>query len=160
MGCSIARALDVIGEWWTPLILRDVFLGLTRFEELQRDLGLARNILADRLDTLVGGGVLERRPYQDRPVRHAYVLTAKGRDLLPVLLTLQAWGDRWTAGAAGPPLRLRHDPCGRVTTPVAVCAHCRQPLAAADLTALPGPGGRAARGTLLVGQQLPRRLAG
>ena len=108
--CSVARTLDAVGEWWTLLILRDVFLGVTRFDDIHRDLGIARNVLADRLEALVGKGVLERSAYQQRPVRHAYVLTEKGRDLQSVLLAIMAWGDRWEGGAAGPPVALRHAP--------------------------------------------------
>src|SRR5687767_5069851 len=95
MNCSIAQALEVVGEWWTLLILRDVFLGVRRFDDFQKRLGIARNVLADRLDTLVERGILERRPYQDRPPRDEYVLTEKGRDLLPVIHALREWGDRW-----------------------------------------------------------------
>jgi DNA-binding HxlR family transcriptional regulator len=102
MHCSIARTLEVAGEWWTPLILRDIALGITRFDDLQRDLGISRKVLTQRLDTLVAGGVLERQPYQQHPPRHQYLLTAKGRDLVPVLFALMAWGDRWAAGAVAP----------------------------------------------------------
>src|SRR5258705_11635087 len=101
--CSIARTLDVVGERWTLLILRDVFLGVRRFDDLQRDLGIARNVLAERLDALVAQGVLERQAYQDRPPRHEYVLTGKGRELQAPLLAIMAWGDPWASGENRPP---------------------------------------------------------
>src|SRR5436190_10412252 len=122
--CSIARSLDVVGERWAMLIMRSVLLGVRRFDDLQRELGIARNVLAERLDALVERDLLERRAYQDRPVRHEYVLTAKGTDLLSPLLALMAWGDRWESGRAGPPVQLRHEACGEVTRPEGVCARC------------------------------------
>jgi DNA-binding HxlR family transcriptional regulator len=98
--CPIARTLEVIGEWWTPMILRDVNLGITRFDAIQRDLGVSRKVLAQRLAALVDEGVLERVPYQDNPPRHDYRLTDKGRDLGAVLLAMAAWGRRWRTPAA------------------------------------------------------------
>ena len=91
--CSVAQALEVVGEWWTLLIVRDLFLGVRRFDGIQRRLGIARNVLTDRLDHLVARGVVERRPYQANPVRHEYVLTEKGKALWPVIEALRAWGD-------------------------------------------------------------------
>ena len=99
--CSVARTVDIIGEWWTPLILRDAFYGRTRFEDFQRSLGVARNVLTVRLERMVETGIMERRRYQERPPRDEYVLTDKGRDLFPVIAALLAWGDRWTAGRPG-----------------------------------------------------------
>ena len=100
--CSIAHTLDLVGEWWTPLILRDVAYGLRRFGELQEDLGISANVLSDRLDSLVREGLLERRAYQERPRRHEYTLTQKGLELVPALVALMQWGDRWGwDGAAG-----------------------------------------------------------
>ncbi|MEV7510801.1 winged helix-turn-helix transcriptional regulator [Streptomyces sp. NPDC090085] len=96
--CSIAQALDVVGDWWTLLIVRDAARGLHRFDELQRELGVSRKVLAERLKLLVEAGVLSREPYQDRPVRHEYRLTPRGRALLPVLVALQDWGDTWVLG--------------------------------------------------------------
>jgi DNA-binding HxlR family transcriptional regulator len=159
--CSIARTLDTVGEWWTLLILRDVFLGVTRFDDIQRDLGIARNVLADRLQALVEKDVLERRAYQERPPRHEYVLTEKGRDLQSVLLVIMAWGDRWESGTGGPPVSLRHEWCGRRTTPALVCSGCGMPFRAEEVIAEPGPGGRAGPGTAVIGELLaagPRRL--
>jgi DNA-binding HxlR family transcriptional regulator len=145
--CSIARTVDLAGEWWTPLILRDVYLGLTRFDDIQANLGISRKVLTGRLDRLVEGGVLERRPYQTHPPRHDYVLTAKGLDLVRAFFALMAWGDRWTAGEAGPPMRLRHDSCGRLATPEVTCSHCGEPLTAESVTPEPGPGARVSKGT-------------
>src|SRR2546423_10433399 len=113
MDCSIARTLEIVGEWWTPLILRDAFLGLSRFEEFQGSLGIARNVLTKRLATLVQAGIMERQRYQEHPERFEYRLTEAGRDLFPIVVSLLQWGDRWTAGEAGPPLLLFHEPCGR-----------------------------------------------
>jgi DNA-binding HxlR family transcriptional regulator len=138
-----------------------VFLGVTRFDDIQRDLGIARNVLADRLDALVDNEVLERRAYQERPVRHEYVLTDKGRDLQSVLLAIMAWGDRWESGEAGPPISLRHERCGELTTPALVCSCCGEPLRSDEVSAHPGPGGRIGRGTAVVGELLaagPRHL--
>ncbi len=102
MRCSVARTLDVIGEWWTMLIMRDAFKGVTRFEDFHRNLGIARTVLSTRLDRLVEAGIFTRRQYSDHPPRSEYLLTEKGRDLFPVLVTLMQWGDRWTADPAGP----------------------------------------------------------
>ncbi|MFD3871793.1 winged helix-turn-helix transcriptional regulator [Streptomyces sp. NPDC058623] len=96
--CSIAQALDVVGDWWTLLIVRDTARGLHRFDELQRELGMSRKVLTERLKMLVEAGVLTRVPYQERPVRHEYRLTPRGRGLLPVLVALQDWGDTWVLG--------------------------------------------------------------
>jgi DNA-binding HxlR family transcriptional regulator len=142
MACSIARTLDVIGEPWSPLILRDVYVGINRFDQLQEDLGISRKVLAQRLAWLVDQGVVERRPYSDRPPRHEYVLTAKGRDLCDLLLVMVAWGDRWTAGDAGPPVLYRHHACGEIGHAELRCSHCGGPMRATDVEVLPGPGAR------------------
>ena len=97
-----------MGEAWTPLILRDVVFGLCKFDEIQRDLGIATNVLADRLGTLVEHGLLSREPYQQKPLRYRYELTDKGAELLPVLLSLMRWGDKWTAEPEGPPVTIVH----------------------------------------------------
>ncbi|MGC0423281.1 winged helix-turn-helix transcriptional regulator [Embleya sp. AB8] len=140
MACSIARTLDVIGEPWSPLILRDIYVGLTRFEQLQQDLGISRKVLAERLKWLVESAVLERRVYSDRPLRHEYVLTAKGLELCDLLLVMVRWGDRWTAGAAGPPVLYRHHACGEIAQVDLHCSHCDRPMHAGDVDVLPGPG--------------------
>ena len=122
--CSIARALDVVGEWWTLLILRNAFRGVHRFEDFLTSLGIARNVLAVRLAKLVDHGLLERRPVADHAGRHEYRLTAKGRDLQPVLLGLLRWGDRWAAPDGEPPVVLAHTGCGHDADPRLVCGYC------------------------------------
>ncbi len=140
MACSIARTLDIAGEPWSPLIIRDVWVGINRFDDLQRDLGISRKVLAERLRWLVGHGVLERRAYSEHPPRHEYLLTEKGAELVTVLMTITAWGDRWTAGDAGPPVLLRHHGCGELTHAEVRCARCGEPLRAEDVDVEPGPG--------------------
>jgi DNA-binding HxlR family transcriptional regulator len=143
LNCSMARTLELIGERWTILVLRDVFLGVRRFEALQRNLGLARNVLAARLDRLVSEGVLEKTLYQERPPRHEYRLTEKGLDLWPVLVELLRWGDRHAAPAAGPPVLLRHRNCGGLMDEWRICENCGKPLGPRDIRAEPGPGAAA-----------------
>jgi DNA-binding HxlR family transcriptional regulator len=140
MACSIARTLDVIGEPWSPLILRDVFAGIRRFDQIQDDLGISRKVLAERLKWLVGSGILERREYSASPPRQEYALTAKGMELCDLLLVMVRWGDRWTAGEAGPPVLYRHHACGQISEADLTCAHCHQPMRASDIDLLPGPG--------------------
>jgi DNA-binding HxlR family transcriptional regulator len=152
--CSIARTLDVAGEWWSPLILRDIHLGITRFDELRRDLGISRKVLTERLERLVEHGVLERGAYSEHPPRHNYLLTEKGRELVDVLLAMMAWGDRWTAGEQGAPVLLRHRRCGELTSAEIRCACCGEPLHADDVTVEPGPGGSAGPGTVVVAERL------
>jgi DNA-binding HxlR family transcriptional regulator len=154
MACSIARTLDVAGEWWSPLILRDVHLGITRFDELRRDLGISRKVLAERLERLVEQGALERRAYSEHPPRYDYLLTQKGRELVDILLAMVAWGDRWTAGKHGPPLLLRHGACGELTHAEIRCACCGEALHADDVTVEAGPGGSAGPGTRVVAERL------
>ena len=157
MRCSLARSLDVIGDWWTPLIVRDVFLGVCRFDELAHDLGISRNLLTRRLGVLVRRGILIRERYQARPPRYEYRLGEAGRDLVPALLALTAWGDRWVAPPEGPPMRLRHTPCGHVAAAVVTCAGCGAPLAADEVVMLPGPGGARAPGTMVVADLISGR---
>jgi len=140
--CSIARSLDVVGEWWTPLILRDIFAGKRRFEEIQADLGIARNILSDRLSTLVERGLLERRRYQESPERFEYRLTEMGVDFFPVLVAMTKWGDRWLAGDDGAPVSYGHDTHDHDAAPVLVCGTCGEPLTARNISAHKGPGWR------------------
>ena len=115
MTCSIARSLAVAGEPWSPLVLRDVWVGINRFDDIQRDLGISRKVLAERLKHLVEAGMLERRAYSERPARYEYALTEKGFGFVDVLMAMAAWGDRWTAGDAGPPVLRRHRTCGQIT---------------------------------------------
>jgi DNA-binding HxlR family transcriptional regulator len=138
--CSIARALEVVGERWTLLILRDAFMGVRRFDDFQRSLGVARNVLNTRLQRLVEEGLLEKRPYQERPQRFEYVLTQVGVDLWPALVSLMHWGDRHLAGEAGPPLVLEHRGCGGRASERATCDRCGAHLQARDVLAVPGPG--------------------
>ncbi len=137
--------------------MRDILVGIRRFDELAEDLGLSRKTLTARLARLVEEGVLTRRRYQTAPPREEYVATEKGRELYPVLLALMAWGDKWYAGPAGPPARIRHDACGHLATPVVACDACREPLTAGDTTQLPGPGGRVGPGTRLLGLLIAAR---
>jgi DNA-binding HxlR family transcriptional regulator len=138
--CSVARALSIVGDRWTLLVLRDSFLGVRRFEDFQRDLGTTRHRLTDRLRKLVAHGILERVRYQDHPPRFEYRLTEKGRDLYPVVVSLTRWGDRWMAGRHGPPIELVHRACGKTTMPALACPECGAPVAARDMIARPGPG--------------------
>jgi DNA-binding HxlR family transcriptional regulator len=122
--CSIARALSVVGDRWTLLLLREAFLGAKRFEEYRANTGAARHLVADRLNLLVGHAVLERVQYSDRPARFEYTLTAKGDGLYPVILSLLAWGDRWLADERGRSLTVVHEPCGASVTPQLRCPSC------------------------------------
>ncbi|MGW7681233.1 winged helix-turn-helix transcriptional regulator [Kribbella sp. NPDC054772] len=142
MACSIARTLDVIGEPWSPLVLRDIWVGLSRFEQIQADLGISRKVLTERLNHLVDRGVVERRPYDHRP-RYEYVLTDKGRELTDVLMVMVAWGDKWLAGPAGPPVLYRHHACGKISHVELTCANCGKPMHSEDIEILPGPGAAA-----------------
>ena len=144
MACSIARTLDVIGEPWSPLILRDVWVGIRRFDEIQADLGISRKVLTERLKWLVESGVLARREYSERPPRSEYVLTPRGEELCDVLIVMATWGDRWRAGEAGPPALHRHRTCGELTHAELRCGHCGEPMNAATIDVLPGPGAAAA----------------
>jgi DNA-binding HxlR family transcriptional regulator len=139
MACSIARTLDVIGEPWSPLILRDVWVGMSRFEQIQIDLGISRKVLTERLHHLVETGVLERKPYDNRP-RYEYVLTEMGTELVDMLMVMTAWGDKWLSGAAGPPVLYRHHACGEISHVELTCANCGKPMHAGDIDALAGPG--------------------
>ena len=143
MACSIARTMDVIGEPWSPLIVRNIFIGITRFDQLQQSLGMSRKVLAERLRWLTEAGVLERREYSARPPRHEYVLTAKGLELFEVLMVMVAWGDKWLAGEAGPPALYRHHACGQISHVELRCSECGQPMRATDIDVLPGPGSAA-----------------
>jgi DNA-binding HxlR family transcriptional regulator len=139
MHCSVAQCLDVVGEWWSLLIVRDAFLGVSRFDDFQARLGISRNILTQRLNHLVEQGVLKRVPYQDHPPRFEYRLTDKGRDLWQVITAMRQWGDRWAA-PGGPPLKIRHTSCGHVVKMVPTCSHCGETLDARGVTGIPGPG--------------------
>ena len=139
MNCSVAQCLEVVGEWWSMLIVRDAFLGVRRFDDFQTRLGISRNILNVRLTSLVDAGVLERVPYQERPPRHEYRLTDKGRELWPVLTAMREWGDRWAA-PGGAPLEVVHEACGEVMHPTFVCSACGEPVDRRSARVRPGPG--------------------
>jgi len=155
MNCSVAQALDIVGEWWTLLIVRDALLGVTRFDDFHDRLGISRNVLTARLDRLVAAGVFERAPYQDRPVRHDYRLTAKGRALWPVVTALREWGDRWVLGEDHAPLVLVHDRCGKRCSTRLHCAHCGEELRGGEIHVEAGPGADA--GTLTDPPHRPAR---
>lgn len=140
MNCSIARTLDVVGEWWTPLIMREAFHGTRRFDAFQANLGMARSVLTARLKTLTEHGVLRRHAYSEHPPRYEYELTEKGAALFPVIAALLHWGDTWAPTPAGPPVILVHETCGRPTVPVLMCPHCDGEVKAGNVHSEPGPG--------------------
>jgi DNA-binding HxlR family transcriptional regulator len=137
--CSVAQCLEIVGEWWSMLIVRDAFMGVRRFDDFQRDLGISRNILNQRLSHLVEFGVLSKVPYCERPVRYEYRLTKKGRDLWPVLTAIRQWGDTYQA-PDGPPVELIHKRCGHRSTAVLHCSVCNAPIEAGDMKVVAGPG--------------------
>lgn len=138
MECSVARTLDAIGDRWSLLIIRDAFYGVRRFDAFRKDLGVARNILADRLAKLVAKGILERRQYEERPPRFEYRLTERGRDLVGVVLVMMRWGDTWT-GDGNAPVTITHTTCGHNTQPVVACSECGDELRLGELLADPIP---------------------
>jgi DNA-binding HxlR family transcriptional regulator len=138
--CSAAYTLEFIGERWTLLVIRDIFAGFRRFDEIQQDLGIARNVLANRLERLIDEGILERRPYSQNPPRHEYFLTEKGIDLWPILITMTRWGDRHGEWPEGPPLLVRHKECGGEMNDQFICERCGEHLGPRDAYAAPGPG--------------------
>ena len=136
--CSIAGALEIMGERWSLLIVRDAFLGLRRFEEFRASLGIARNVLTERLNRLVEEGIFERVRYQERPTRYEYRLTAKGRDVGTTLIALMQWGDRHLAGEAGPPRLVEHADCGGKVAVQLVCAKCGEAVGRQGVAIKPG----------------------
>jgi len=140
--CSIARSLELVGDRWTLLIVRDLILGLSRFDEFVESLGIASNVLTDRLKRLVEEEIAERIPYSERPDRFEYRLTAKGRELGPVLLALMQWGDRHVSKKPPRIARRRSD---RSRVSVALVAADGSPVTPGDLELVPGPGARAGR---------------
>src|SRR3954447_16531689 len=137
--CSIARALEVVGERWSLLIVRSVFLGVRRFDDLLEDLGITRSVLTARLARLVDEGLLERVPYQERPTRYEYFATPKGRDLWPVLTHLMQWGDAYYPDPAGPPRIAEHRGCGGRADAHPHSDRCGEPLTWATIVSVPGP---------------------
>lgn len=127
--CSIARTLELIGERWSILVVREVFSGRRRFSEMQRTLGVARNVLTNRLQRLVDEGILERRPYSERPPRHEYFLTEKGLDLWPTMVSLMHWGDKHMPLPGGPPAVIVHKgECGGAIDDRRICERCGKRL--------------------------------
>jgi DNA-binding HxlR family transcriptional regulator len=137
--CSVARALSVVGERWTLLILRDAFLGTRRFDQFQASLGITRHRLSERLGKLVEQGVLTRVAYSERPPRYEYRLTRKGLALYPVLMTLGRWGDDWMDRGEGAPVEYVHNACGQATVPVLTCSHCGEVLRPEGVSPRVGP---------------------
>jgi DNA-binding HxlR family transcriptional regulator len=140
--CSIAGALEVVGERWSLLIVRDILLGLRRFDELHSNLAIARNVLQARLTRLQEHGVIERVPYRERPLRHEYLLTEKGLELWPMIVALMSWGDRYAAPEGGPAVVIEHRGCGGSVDEHRICERCGARLKARDALGRPGPGAR------------------
>ncbi|MEO7572878.1 MAG: helix-turn-helix domain-containing protein [Acidimicrobiales bacterium] len=138
--CSIARALSVIGDGWSLMLVRDAFYGRRRFSDFVTYTGAQKTVVSDRLRCLVAAGIFERVEYQQHPTRHEYRLTDKGRDLTGVMLSLMAWGDRWLDGDDGPPIEVTHTSCDHDADPRVVCGHCHAELALEHLRSGPGPG--------------------
>ncbi|MET9888951.1 helix-turn-helix domain-containing protein [Streptomyces sp. NPDC006465] len=138
--CSIARTVDVLGDGWTLLVLREVYYGESRFDGFINTLGIARNTLTDRLRRLEDAGLLRRSVYQRDPVRHEYLLTDKGSDFFGVLAAINAWGDRWQADDGGIPVVMRHTTCDHDTQAQVVCSSCGDPLHHQDVAVRSGPG--------------------
>lgn len=138
--CSIARTLGVIGDRWTAMVIRNCFLGIRRFDDFQRNLGVTRHVLADRLKSLVEEGILEKKPYTESHKRFEYRLTEKGRDLYPILLTMMNWGDKWLDRGLGAPVECLHKRCEHKFTPVLICSECGEPLKLGEVQPVPGPG--------------------
>ena len=132
--CSIARTLGIVADRWLFVIMREACFGVRRFDDFHRATGIARNVLADRLQRLVADDMLQTKRYHRRPERFEYRLSKKCRDLFPAILALLAWGDRWAAGRRGPPLIVTHRTCGRDFFPLVVCSQCREPIAVHDVT--------------------------
>jgi DNA-binding HxlR family transcriptional regulator len=141
-GESVGRALGLVGERWTLLILRESFFGVRRFGQLARNLNIPRPTLSSRLRMLVDAGLLDRVLYRRDPDRHEYRLTDAGRDLFPAIVALMRWGDTHLADPKGPPIVLRHDACGEIADPRLTCRHCGQEVSALNVTPEPGPGFR------------------
>jgi|ERR1022692_410980 DNA-binding HxlR family transcriptional regulator len=130
---AVKRALDVLGDRWTFLVLREAFFGVRRYGFFQRNLGIGRNVLAARLSTLVEHGLLERVRYRTDPDWYEYQLTRAGLDLFPAILTIKAWADQHLLDSKDPKLHVRHRTCGAELTPIVVCENCREPISTADV---------------------------
>ena len=139
--CSIARALEMVGDRWTMLVVREAFMGTRRFDDYQRNLGCARNVLTDRLGRLVEVGILRKEPYQERPARYEYRLTRQGVELWPAMMTLKSWGDRYLA-PDGPPVLVLHTDCGGEIDARLQCQACGATLGPNDVYVEVGPGAK------------------
>lgn len=139
---SVGRTLELVGERWTLLILREAFFGVQRFGELARNLNIPRPTLSSRLRMLVNVGLLDRVPYSSDPERHEYRLTDAGRDLFGAIVVFMRWGDEHLPHPDGPPIVLRHNPCGEFADPRLTCAHCGEEITARNVTPEAGPGFR------------------
>jgi DNA-binding HxlR family transcriptional regulator len=139
MTCTVARTVAIVGDSWTQMILREMFLGSRRFDDLQRYTGVSPHLLSQRLKRLEAAQIVRRYAYSDRPPRHEYQLTEKGRDLWPVILALKAWGDRWLTGVRESPIALTHVTCGQETRPYVVCSACGDPIEARTARAALSP---------------------
>jgi DNA-binding HxlR family transcriptional regulator len=146
LDCSVAKALEVIGERWSLLIVRAVMHGNRRFGEIQESLGIARNVLSARLQRLVDEEILERRAYQESPPRYEYFLTDKGLDLWPALIALLNWGDRYSPSPEGPRRLIVHKECGGTVSGRGICESCGKLLTARDAKQVPGPGAKVEAG--------------
>lgn len=138
--CSIARTLAIIGDRWTGMIIRNTFLGIRRFDDFQRSLGVTRHILANRLKFLVEQDILTKVPYTDTQKRYEYRLTVKGLDLYPIIMSMMKWGDTWLDEGLGAPVEYTHKLCDHKFTPVLVCSECGEPINAKNVQPSPGPG--------------------
>ena len=140
--CSIARATDILGDWWTPLVVREAFYGTRRFDDFVEHLGIGRNILTERLNRLTGEGILAKVAYHERPARYEYRLTDKGRALFGVLAALHRWGNDWLADDSGPPVEMVDRRTGRVIKPLVVDEATGEPLDPRQILVQPGSGYR------------------
>jgi DNA-binding HxlR family transcriptional regulator len=157
MHCSLARSLEVIGDWWSPLILRDLSYGPLRFDDLAEDLGISRTLLTARLKALEENGIVRRVAYQEHPPRYDYDLSEAGREVIPVLMALTAWGDRWTSPEGGSPVTYTHRDCQNEIAPTVSCPSCREPITIDDVDVATGPGHLPERGTARVAEFIARR---
>lgn len=132
--CPVARSIDVVGDPWTLMVLRELFLGSHRFDELEAQTGVSPHLLSLRMRKLQDAGIVVRHAYQERPTRYEYQLTAKGLDLWPVIMALRAWGDRWHDWPEGKPVKLRHQGCGKRSEPKIVCSGCGEPMGPRDVS--------------------------
>jgi DNA-binding HxlR family transcriptional regulator len=137
MRCSIARSLDIIGESWSLLIVRDILQGLRRFDEIQKSLEISTNVLASRLKRLTDEGLLEQRCYQEHPPRYEYLPTEMARALGPILVNLVQWGNKYLSGSSEPPQAVVHNACGHVTFPRMTCSHCGEPIGKHGISIVP-----------------------